>query len=256
MAIAAVAYSATATQFVEETQDAFTVESSSSMPIPRRNLAETFDELYDSKPCGNEASPCGVDELNVQQSDRNEVAPHFSLHQDLKGKLSQFSVNRVAFYSIIHDINKEATAMAANDFFIQRVKSMDEEDEVYSPLVVAVKGQPATPRPALSMTDTALIDEERWLLRAMETREPSTICPPTFLQAMGEREYITESRTQLWKPSRSWWEAKSGKNPWIEPQSHNKRWRYVDRWITVLILTEELYLTLLLRSSPADISGH
>ena len=34
-------------------------------------------------------------------------------------------------------------------------------------------------------------------------------------------------RTQLWKPSRSWWEAKSGKNPWIEPASHNRRWRYL-----------------------------
>lgn len=36
---------------------------------------------------------------------------------------------------------------------------------------------------------------------------------------------LSQSRTQLWKPSRSWWEAKSGKNPWIEPNSHNKRWR-------------------------------
>jgi hypothetical protein len=50
---------------------------------------------------------------------------------------------------------------------------------------------------------------------------------------MGEKEYENPiaslpgvSRTQLWKPSRSWWEAKSGKNPWIEPTSHNKRWRY------------------------------
>jgi len=56
----------------------------------------------------------------------------------------------------------------------------------------------------------------------------------TFPQAMGERDYDNSSqnsivgvRTQLWKPSRSWWEAKSGKNPWIEPKSHNKRWRYL-----------------------------
>jgi hypothetical protein len=36
---------------------------------------------------------------------------------------------------------------------------------------------------------------------------------------------VSAMRTQLWKPSRSWWEAKSGKNPWIEPSLHNKRWR-------------------------------
>jgi hypothetical protein len=83
----------------------------------------------------------------------------------------------------------------------------------------------------------AVIDEERWLLETIDSRgmdESRAIkaCPPTFLQAMGEREYenpLTSlsngSRTQLWKPSRSWWEAKSGKNPWIEPTSHNKRWR-------------------------------
>ena len=58
------------------------------------------------------------------------------------------------------------------------------------------------------------------------------VCPPTFSQAIGEKEYENPvhalsggNRTQLWKPSRSWWEAKSGKNPWIEPSSHNKRWR-------------------------------
>jgi hypothetical protein len=105
-------------------------------------------------------------------------------------------------------------------------------------------------------TDYAIIDEEKWLLESIANRSSqetatntSTQCPATFLQAMGEKEYdlttpsnVTSSttaksniaptttsvtRTQLWKPSRSWWEAKSGKNPWIEPSSHNKRWRYL-----------------------------
>ena len=77
----------------------------------------------------------------------------------------------------------------------------------------------------------ALIDEEEWLLATIQDRqmdEEIKQCPATFLQAMGELEYDTassKSRTQLWKPSRSWWEAKSGKNPWIEPSLHNKRWR-------------------------------
>jgi hypothetical protein len=42
-------------------------------------------------------------------------------------------------------------------------------------------------------------------------------------------------RTQLWKPSRSWWEAKSGKNPWIEPASHNRRWRYLWPLVSCLV---------------------
>jgi len=70
--------------------------------------------------------------------------------------------------------------------------------------------------------------------RGKDESRPNQACPATFLQAMGEREYENPlaslsngSRTQLWKPSRSWWEAKSGKNPWIEPKSHNKRWRYL-----------------------------
>ena len=107
----------------------------------------------------------------------------------------------------------------------------------------------------LSASSSALIDEEKWLLRAISSRSVSEVentrgsCP-TFAQAIGEQDSVaaaddcssagggggsqqapnpmtdlSQSRTQLWKPSRSWWEAKSGKNPWIEPNSHNKRWR-------------------------------
>ena len=43
------------------------------------------------------------------------------------------------------------------------------------------------------MNDAAVIDEEKWLLAAIESRQDSSrsiaACPPTFLQAMGEREY-------------------------------------------------------------------
>jgi len=61
----------------------------------------------------------------------------------------------------------------------------------------------------------------------------STPLLPTFGEAAGEREGGAvqhgsaggTSRTQLWKPGRSWWEAKSGKNPWVEPVVHNNRWR-------------------------------
>jgi hypothetical protein len=163
--------------------------------------------------------------------------PHFQLHPSLQGDLSQALVNRVSFYGVIHDINKEADSMAMSDTSsFARSCGDDPEGEEFSPLVVAVAGKPSRPAPTSSMMDAAVIDEEKWLLAAIESRgqdEPRSVaaCPPTFLQAMGEREYenplssMETSRTQLWKPSRSWWEAKSGKNPWIEPTSHNKRWR-------------------------------
>lgn len=163
--------------------------------------------------------------------------PRFEIHTDLKRELSDSLVDRVSFYAVIHDINKEATAMASNDESGYQ-RNPEELHEQYDPLVVAVKGQPKEPLPdSNSSVMHALIDEERWLLDAIDSRSADearsgNACPPTFLQAMGEREYenpLTSlsngSRTQLWKPSRSWWEAKSGKNPWIEPNSHNKRWR-------------------------------
>ena len=115
-----------------------------------------------------------------------------------------------------------------------------EEDESQSPLVLAATGTELNEEEYTGFqavaSPAALIDEEAWLLETVGTRDTEerlpAVCPPTFLQAMGEREYENPmqalsgaTRTQLWKPSRSWWEAKSGKNPWIEPSSHNKRWR-------------------------------
>jgi len=88
----------------------------------------------------------------------------------------------------------------------------------------------------------ALLDEEWWLMSAIASRTPDEVTMnqltkllPTFFEAMGEKDgSITaesntgaSSRTQLWKPGRSWWEAKSGKNPWVEPVVHNNRWRYL-----------------------------
>lgn len=167
----------------------------------------------------------------------NGAASSFCLHPELKRQLSDALVNRVSFYTVIHDINKEATSMAANDDsgYNRNPEDMHEE---YDPLVVAINGPP--PEAFVSnnsMMQIALIDEERWLLDAIDSRTNEGTrsindCPATFPEAMGERDYENPlasisngSRTQLWKPSRSWWEAKSGKNPWIEPKSHNKRWR-------------------------------
>lgn len=237
--------------------------------IPRRNLSEAFEELYiapttvdtpnnattpaDKDKMGLSAkliSPTGVADLHASPPKETVTPqeatgapppiPFFKLHGDLQRDLSQAVINRVSFYGIIHDINKEATAMAANDDSgLSRAPGEDVAED-HSPLVEAVKGPCAEPPEiSVNMMQAALIDEEKWLLSAIEKRgddevRPMQACPPTFLQAMGEREYenpltslSSGSRTQLWKPSRSWWEAKSGKNPWIEPKSHNKRWRYL-----------------------------
>jgi len=163
----------------------------------------------------------------------------FRLHPQLQRDMSDALVQRVSFYAIIHDINKEATSMAANDDSGYN-RNPEEVNEKYDPLIMAVSGHPRLEYTgSSSMIKIALIDEEQWLLDAINSRNQEgsrsiKACPPTFLQAMGERDYenpLTSlsngSRTQLWKPSRSWWEAKSGKNPWIEPKSHNKRWRYL-----------------------------
>ncbi|VEU37345.1 unnamed protein product [Pseudo-nitzschia multistriata] len=163
----------------------------------------------------------------------------FRLHPQLQRDMSDALVRRVCFYSIIHDINKEATTMASNDDSGYN-RNPDEIDEKFDPLVMAVHGRSRSEfTGSSSIINVALIDEEEWLLEAINSRNPDearsvNACPPTFLQAIGERDYenpltslSSGSRTQLWKPSRSWWEAKSGKNPWIEPNSHNKRWRYL-----------------------------
>jgi hypothetical protein len=207
---------------------------------------------------------CAVQQHHSQQADRDgativgkklDEKLGFCLHPALQRDLSDALVERVSFYAIIHDINKEATAMASNDdsgYDKQQQQPQGGEDltstgEEYDPLVVAVNGHPSSLHnnnngkavigAASSLVNAALIDEEQWLLDAIDARsfdETRSInaCPATFPEAMGERDYENPlaslsngSRTQLWKPSRSWWEAKSGKNPWIEPKCHNKRWR-------------------------------
>ena len=232
---------------------------------PRRNLTKAFEELYvdtaaedddDDQPqatpkpaSGVEESvisPTGVADLQQDQqpmaSSSNPVAaakqsdatstivtvqslPEFVLHAELQLALTQACVNRVSTYGVIHDVNKEATAMSEND---------DAWPEENDPLVVAAlnttdaamataNGKAST---LSEQCQAALIDEETWLLQTMKESEStlassSSSTDARFASAMGE----VESKTQLWKPSRSWWEAKSGKNPWMEPASHNKRWR-------------------------------
>ena len=258
-------------------REVITTCRSSDASIPPRNLSEAFEELYiepkdpadtpnvkqpsEKAPKSKMISPTGVADLHAMENvshssprahaimftsdkgatEANSGLPHFQLPRDLKQDLSEALVDRVLFYAVIHDINKEALTMASHDDSGYN-RTPDDTKEAYDPLVVAVNGNPEKPfQSNASIIQAAVIDEERWLLETIDSRgfdESRAVkaCPPTFLQAMGERDYENPlaslsngSRTQLWKPSRSWWEAKSGKNPWIEPISHNKRWRYVER---------------------------
>ena len=233
--------------------------SSSTTPAVVEASSASSSSSYKSSSSTSHAliSPTGVTELENDDSVTGTIrttcsllaesstttaettTPVLSLHPDLRRDLSQALVNRVSFYGIIHDINKEMMAMLANDCC---AASIGDKEDATSPLVLAAtQTQPRNSSMEQLHEEAlkaALIDEEEWLLSTIASREPAErqeqlrACPETFLQAMGEKEYENpvaslagNTRTQLWKPSRSWWEAKSGKNPWIEPTSHNKRWR-------------------------------
>lgn len=183
--------------------------------------------------------------------------PRFQLHEDLSGVMDQGLIDRVSFYSIVRDINKEAADTAMTDpkghLYNDKVKlgggvanNVNAKDgkvhahpiqskESNNVLVLACMAGEETWKPS---TGAALLDEEWWLLSAMTSRSPEEVAlnhasalPSTFSEALGEKDSSTEdsmsssSKTQLWKPGRSWWEAKSGKNPWVEPVVHNNRWR-------------------------------
>jgi hypothetical protein len=126
----------------------------------------------------------------------------------------------------------------------QHASSGVEESDRCCPTSTASNNAPS--KPATPSLGAALLDEEWWLMSAIASRTPeeialnqSTQLLTTFYEAMGEKESSSSasateanaasasssSRTQLWKPGRSWWEAKSGKNPWVEPVVHNNRWR-------------------------------
>lgn len=219
--------------------------------------------------------------------------PCFRLHDTLRGKLYQGLVDRVSFYSVVRDINKEALDLTISDpqggayedaemhgkvwlssggespvlpMESKREVVADDgkvhvhpnpKEEQRSVLVMACQlkernnpneGPSGICVPAevnenpVASLGVPLIDEEWWLVSAIASRAPEEVevnrtCKllPTFYEAMGEKDAASmgdaveerSSRTQLWKPGRSWWEAKSGKNPWVEPVVHNKRWRYL-----------------------------
>ena len=178
--------------------------------------------------------------------------PRFQLREDLRGDMHQGLIDRVSFYNIVRDINKEAADAAMSDpkgklYNDEALNVVAEDGKVHAHPIRAKENnnilvlsctsssQVESSKPVMS---TALLDEEWWLLSAMSSRSPEEVTlnlasalPSTFSEALGEKDNSTadpmtsSSKTQLWKPGRSWWEAKSGKNPWVEPVVHNSRWR-------------------------------
>jgi hypothetical protein len=213
---------------------------SSSPEKAIRNLTHAFEALCEPLQSPSKDAPAPlISPTGVADHPNATQLPDFSMHADLQRDLTDPLVLRVSYYSLLHDINKEAAAMFAQDPLVKKSQTVSPSSRTEdSFLIASVLGTAeSNVAPPLTVPTVAIIDEEQWLLSVIGQNRSSGIaqikqCPPTFSQAMGEKEYenpvhaVTgHARTQLWKPSRSWWEAKSGKNPWIEPASHNKRWR-------------------------------
>lgn len=222
-----------------EFEQMYVTEKDSTTPTTAGKLDRLVTDI-DIDESKNAISPtCVIEEARIKKFEdgnkyrlNDSFVLEFKLHPELKRGLTQGQVNRISMYSVIHEINKEASSMASNDFSVSETCSNVSSDAPSS----------------------AVIDEEQWLLTAIASRSKEEMkyrpCPASFAESIGEEEkaeekaltgdgkkelvtgmtpnplsVLSNSRTQLWKPSRSWWEARSGRNPWIEPKSHNKRWR-------------------------------
>jgi len=165
--------------------------------------------------------------------------PQFQLHDSLRGTLSQGIINRVSFYSILRDINQEVLDNFDSGGGGNQIQPNLEEEQ-NGILIISCNDDDESNNEPLFNVDASttrqqgiLIDEEWWLVSVIASRTPESIrnqsaeLLPTFFEAMGENDgdEVSPSKTKLWKPSQSWWDAKSGKNPWVEPAVHDNRWR-------------------------------
>jgi len=242
-----------------EDKSAATTSTSSTSTKPSPTSVLGFDPVDSSSP----PAPKKGDSIQLENGITvlRTSLPRFHLHEDLRGEMSQGLIDRVSFYSIVRDINKEATDAAMTDpkGHLYNNGRTSNNRKAGGKEVVRAKDGTVHAHPIQSKesnnilvlagnTDggesdlapdmgAALLDEEWWLLSAMASRSPEEVAlnhasalPSTFSEALGEKDNSTadvssSSKTQLWKPGRSWWEAKSGKNPWVEPVVHNNRWR-------------------------------
>lgn len=210
-------------------------EEGSDVSFPR-NLNSAFDLMVPSSSNGPSSSSSSLAPTPVLIPLENISVPYiplpaFSLSPSLTVSLSPGLLSRVSIYSLIRDINAEASICAVTDPKGREVMGNDGKIHVHPTA--------ATDHSILFTEEynfsNSLLDEEWFLLSAIvsrsteEVESSSELVLPTFAEAMGEvtSEGTGSSKTQLWKPGRSWWEAKSGKNPWVEPVVHNNRWRLV-----------------------------
>ncbi|OEU21457.1 hypothetical protein FRACYDRAFT_235083 [Fragilariopsis cylindrus CCMP1102] len=125
--------------------------------------------------------------------------------QEQEQNMSNGLVQRVSFYSIIHDINKETTTAGADIVtYCSNIASYNNNNK------------------------TALIDAEQWLLDVIAIDSSSSSRNLDFEKKTTTATTTTYRRkTRLWKPQYSWWNAKSGYNANLEPKYHDKRWGYL-----------------------------
>lgn len=141
---------------------------------PARNLTKAFEALCMDGGTAQPIviSPTGVADLHTSARTVGSPPPSptlkplgMHLHPDLKLELTQAQVNRVSFYGILHDVNKEALALAANDTLSPLLTAPDPSEEEHSPLVLAAGVVPSTDPPPppsrenIDETLIALIDE-------------------------------------------------------------------------------------------------
>lgn len=120
-----------------------------------------------------------------------KAATELKLHPTLKLSLSQSQVNRISFYNTILQINREIAGGT---------------DEI-------------------SMNKNYYaFDEEEWFLDAIKISKKKKGEDSETSKAY---KFYSQKTNVLWKPSGSWWEARSKKNPKLGLKNHNKRWSYL-----------------------------
>ncbi len=155
--------------------------------------------------------------------------PLFQLHECLKKNLPQPVVNRCSLYSVVYNVNKAAYGKIESlDCKIQKKKKIED----HSPLVHAANNEHVDTSkeeeeeaPKVKLT---VLDEEKFLLLIIKSRKENMDedeeASSGSEAASFQSALPSPVKNQLWKPARSWWEAKSRKNPWLEPRNHIKRW--------------------------------
>lgn len=135
--------------------------------------------------------------------------PKFVLPGNLKLELPQGTIDRCSFFATISCINRALKSFHINEAS-RHYRNMSPKFEI-----VGNEG-------CNDELELSIIDEENLLLDIIQTS--STIRKEIYINGFRHQEHFSSLSTHLWKPKRSWWEFKSRKNAWVEPNCHNKRW--------------------------------